>query len=129
MTRDVRRQPNKEKQQRSDVHESSGSYVRSPALQTAEERHASAAHGTRSRGSKTSKSKVHLASEEKLMNPGVSRKRFPRLKPKRSISDSGMAKSMKQQRSGLTADWRAQTPPQDNSSQAERQEKAVQESK
>ncbi len=49
MTRDVRRQPNKERQQRSNVRDPSGSYVRSPALQSAEERRSSVAQGTKSR--------------------------------------------------------------------------------
>ena len=89
MTRDVRRQPNKERQQRSSVHEPSGSYVRSPALQSAEERRGSVAQGTKSRGSKTSKSNVRFASEEKLMNPGLSRKRLPRLNPNRAMLDVG----------------------------------------
>src|SRR5207247_1891172 len=86
MTRDVRRQPNKERQQRSNVHELSGSYMRSPALQSAEERRGSVAEKTKSRRSKTSKSNVRFASEEKLINPGVSRKRLPRLNPKRAKS-------------------------------------------
>src|SRR5207247_4781784 len=93
MTRDVRRQPNKERQQRSSVGEPSGSYVRSPALQSAEERRGSVAQGTKSRGSKTSKSYVRFASEEKLMSPGLSRKRLPRLNTSRAMPD---------QRSGLT---------------------------
>ncbi len=120
MTRDVRRQPNKERQQRSSVRELSGSYVRSPALQSAEVRRGSVAQGTKSRGSKTSKSYVRFASEEKLMSPGLSRKRLPRLNTSRAMLD---------QRSGLTADWRAQTPSQSNYSQLERQEKAAQEMK
>src|SRR6266571_747116 len=120
MTRDVRRQPNKERQQRSSVGEPSGSYVRSPALQSAEERRGSVAQGTKSRGSKTSKSYVRFASEEKLMSPGLSRKRLPRLNTSRAMPD---------QRSGLTADWRSQRPSQGNYSQLERQEKAAQEMK
>src|SRR5438128_1103875 len=120
MTRDVRRQPNKERQQRSSVRELSGSYVRSPALQSAEVRRGSVAQGTKSRGSKTSKSYVRFASEEKLMSPGLSRKRLPRLNTSRAMPD---------QRSGLTADWRSQRPSQGNYSQLERQEKAAQEMK
>src|SRR6266705_198838 len=120
MTRDVRRKPNKERQQRSSVGEPSGSYVRSPALQSAEERRGSVDQETKSRGSKTSKSYVRFASEEKLMSPGLSRKRLPRLNTSRAMLD---------QRSGLTADWRAQTPSQGNYSQLERQEKAAQEMK
>ena len=129
MKSDVRRQPNKERQQRSNAREPSSSYMRSPALQSAEERRGSVARGTKSRGSKTSKSKVRVASEEKLMNPGLSRKRLPRLKPNIAIPDSGMVKSVKQQHSGLTADWRAQGPSQSNNAQAESQEKTAQERK
>src|SRR5437667_10951787 len=112
MTRDVRRQPNKEKQKRSNVQDPFVSYVRSPALKSAEERRGSVAQGTKSRGSKSSKSHVHFASEEKLMNAGVSRKRLPRPNRNHTISNSGKAGSAKQQRSGLTADWRTQTPSQ-----------------
>ncbi len=125
MTRDVRRQPNKERQRRSYVYEPSGSYVRSPALQSAEERRGSVAQGKKSPGSKTSKSNARFAFEEKLINPGVSLKRLPRLNPNSVMQDSGMVKSLKQQRSGLTADWRTQTP----SHGAEHQEKNAQETK
>jgi cell division protein FtsW len=129
MKSDVRRQPNKERQQRSNGREPSSSYVRSPALQSAEERRGSVARGTKSRGSKTSKSKVRFASEEKLMNPGLTRKRLPRLNPNSAIPDSGMVKSVRQHHSGLTADWRTQMPSQSNNAQAESQEKTVQETK
>jgi cell division protein FtsW len=129
MKSDVRRQPNKERQQRSNGREPSSSYVRSPALQSAEERRGSVARGTKSRGSKTSKSKVRFASEEKLMNPGLTRKRLPRLNPNSAIPESGMVKSVRQQHSGLTADWRTQMPSQSNNAQAESQEKTVQETK
>lgn len=129
MKSDARRQPNKEKQQRSNVREPSSSYIRSPALQSAEERRSSIARGTKSRGSQTSKSKVRVASEEKLMNPGLTRKRLPRLKPNSAIPDPGIVKSVKQQHSGLTADWRAQGLTQSNNAQAESQEKTAQETK
>ena len=87
MTRDVRRQPNKESQQRTNVHDRSGSYMRSPALESAEERRGSVAQGPKSRGSKTSKSYVRFAAEEKLVNPGLARKRLPRLDAKRAAPD------------------------------------------
>ena len=125
MTRDVRRQPNKERQQRSHVHEPSGSYVRSPALRSAEERRGSFAQGKKSPGSKASKSDARFAFEEKLINPGVPLKRLPRLNPNSVMQDSGMVKRLKQQRSGLTADWRTQTPSQGT----ERQDKNAQETK
>jgi cell division protein FtsW len=129
MTRNVRKQPNKERQQRSNTFDLSGSYMRSPALQSAEERRGSAAQKTRSGRSKASKSKVRFASKETLMNPRVARKRLPRRNLNRVISNSGMTNSMNQQHSGLTADWRTQIPAQANSSQAERQEKTAQELK
>src|SRR6266853_177119 len=127
MTRDVRRQPNKESQQRTNVRDRSGSYMRSPALESAEERRGSVAQGPKSRGSKTSKSYVRFAAEEKLVNPGLARKRLPRLDAKRAAPDSGRVDSNgKQQYTGLTADWHMRTPSQENYSQVERKEKPAQ---
>ncbi len=127
MTRDVRRQPNKESQQRTNVRDRSGSYMRSPALESAEERRGSVAQGPKSRGSKTSKSYVRFAAEEKLVNPGLARKRFPRLDAKRAAPDPGSVDSNgKQQYTGLTADWHMRTPSQENYSQVERKEKTAQ---
>lgn len=127
MTRDVRRQPNKESQQRTNVHDRSGSYMRSPALESAEERRGSVAQGPKSRGSKTSKSYVRFAAEEKLVNPGLARKRLPRLDAKRAAPDPGRVDSNgKQQYTGLTADWHMRTPSQENYSQVERKEKPAQ---
>ena len=127
MTRDVRRQPNKESQQRTNVHDRSGSYMRSPALESAEERRGSVAQGPKSRGSKTSKSYVRFAAEEKLVNPGLARKRLPRLDAKRAAPDPGRVDSNgKQQYTGLTADWHMRTPSQENYSQVERKEKTAQ---
>ncbi|MGZ3615545.1 MAG: putative lipid II flippase FtsW [Ktedonobacteraceae bacterium] len=129
MTRDVRRQPNRERQQRPNLYEPSASYVRSPALQSAEEKRSSVAQGTKPRGSKASNSRARFASEEKLMNAGVSHKRLPRLNKNRALLDAGMAASVKKQRSGLTADWRSQAPAQSKHSQVELLEKAAQETK
>jgi cell division protein FtsW len=127
MTRVVRRQPNKESQQRTNVRDRSGSYMRSPALESAEERRGSVAQGPRSRGSKTSKSYVRFAAEEKLVKPGLARKRLPRLNAKRAAPDPGRADSNgKQQYTGLTADWHMRTPSQENYSQVERKEKTAQ---
>ncbi len=127
MTRDVRRQPNKESQQRTNVRDRSGSYMRSPALESAEERRGSVAQGPKSRGSKTSKSYVRFAAEEKLVNPGLARKRLPRLDAKRAAPDPGRVDSNgKQQYTGLTADWHMRTPSQENYSQVERKEKPAQ---
>ena len=127
MTRDVRRQPNKESQQRTNVRDRSGSYMRSPALESAEERRGSVAQGPKSRGSKTSKSYVRFAAEEKLVNPGLARKRLPRLDAKRAAPDPGSVDSNgKQQYTGLTADWHMRTPSQENYSQVERKEKPAQ---
>ncbi|HXZ03601.1 MAG TPA: hypothetical protein VEH81_02155, partial [Ktedonobacteraceae bacterium] len=130
MKRDVHRQPNKEKQQRSNVHEPSGSYVRSPALQSAEERRDALAQGARSRRGKTSRSSVRFASEEKLLNTGLSRKRLPRLNPNRAVRNPGIFKhNSKQQSGGLTTGWRSQTPSDGNYAQVEPQEKSAQETK
>src|SRR6266849_7032462 len=127
MTRDVRRQPNKESQQRTNVRDRSGSYMRSPALESAEERRGSVAQGPKSRGSKTSKSYVRFAAEEKLVNPGLARKRLHRLDAKRAAPDPGRVDSNgKQQYTGLTADWHMRTPSQENYSQVERKEKTAQ---
>jgi len=127
MTSVVRRQPNKESQQRTNVRDRSGSYMRSPALESAEERRGSVAQGPKSRGSKTSKSYVRFAAEEKLVNPGLARKRLPRLNAKRAAPDPGRADSNgKQQYTGLTADWHMRTPSQENYSQVERKEKTAQ---
>ena len=127
MTRDVRRQPNKESQQRTNVRDRSGSYMRSPALESAEERRGSVAQGPKSRGSKTSKSYVRFAAEEKLVNPGLPRKHLPRLDAKRAAPDPGSVDSNgKQQYTGLTADWHMRTPSQENYSQVERKEKTAQ---
>src|SRR6266849_225589 len=130
MTRDVRRQPNKESQQRTNVRDRSGSYMRSPALDSAEERRGSLAPGSKSRGSKTSKSYVRFAAEEKLVNPGLPRKHLPRLDAKLAAPDPDRVDSnSKEQHTGLTADWRTQAPSHANSSQAGRQEKNAQETK
>ena len=127
MTSVVRRQPNKESQQRTNVRDRSGSYMRSPALESAEERRGSVAQGPKSRGSKTSKSYVRFAAEEKLVNPGLARKRLPRQNAKRAAPDQGRADSNgKQQYTGLTADWHMRTPSQENYSQVERKEKTAQ---
>jgi len=101
--------------------------MRSPALESAEERRGSVAQGPKSRGSKTSKSYVRFAAEEKLVNPGLARKRLPRLDAKRAAPDPGSVDSNgKQQYTGLTADWHMRTPSQENYSQVERKEKPAQ---
>ncbi len=129
MARDIRRKLDKERQQGPNAHEPSGAYVRSPALQSAEEKRRSEAQRTRSRGSRTSKPPVRLASEQQLVSHKFSRKRLPRLDRNRALSGSSSAGSVKQQRSGLTADWRMQAPVQDTVSQVGGAEKAVQETK
>jgi len=101
--------------------------MRSPALESAEERRGSLAPRSKSRGSKTSKSYVRFAAEEKLVNPGLARKRLPRLDAKRAAPDPGRVDSNgKQQYTGLTADWHMRTPSQENYSQVERKEKPAQ---
>ncbi len=129
MTRDIRRKPDNLRQQRSNAHEPSSAYVRSPALRSAEEKRGSEARRTRSRANRTSKSSVRLAAEQPLVSPGFSRKRLPRLNQNRALSGSSIAGSLKQQRSGLTADWRMQMPVQGKASHVESTEKAGQETK
>jgi cell division protein FtsW len=139
MTRDTRRQPNKEGQQRTRGRDHSGSYMRSPALESAEERRGGASQsvvsrkGANSRGRNQSRSHVRYAANEILVNPGMPRKRLPRLGAKRVAPDPGRANSdNKQQHTGLTADWRMQpmqTPPRyapNDSTQEERQGKTAQ---
>src|SRR5512135_3150047 len=109
MTSNVRRQPDKERKQRSNAHEPSSAYVRSPALQSAEEKRGSKAQGTRSRSNESSKSYGRLASEQQLANSRLSRKSLPRLKRNSALTNSGISSGAKQQKSGLTADWRMQT--------------------
>jgi cell division protein FtsW len=127
MSHDVSRKSNKESRQRKNVRDRSGSYMRSPALESAEERRGLVAQGSKSRGSKTSKSSLRFAVEEKLVDPGLQRKRLPRLNAKRAAPDPVRVDSdIKQQHSGLTADWRMQTPSQEDHSQVDDKEKTAQ---
>ena len=127
MTHDVRRQQDMASQQKTNVRDRSGSYMRSPALESAEEKRGSLARGSKARRSKTSRSYVRFAAEEKLVNPGLSRKRLPHLNMKRAVPDAGRVDSIsKEQHTGLTADWRMQTRSQVNYSEVESKEKTVQ---
>jgi cell division protein FtsW len=73
---------------------------------------------------------VRFASEEKLVNPGLPRKHLPYLDVNRAVVGPGRVNhAIKQQHTGLTADWRMQTPSQDNVSQMERKEKTEQATK
>ncbi len=133
MTRETRRQPNKEGQQRTRIRDRSGSYMRSPALESAEERRSAVSQGANSRKRVTSRAYVRNAAEEILVNPGMPRKRLPRMGTKRAAPDPGRVESdIKQQHTGMTADWRMQPgqmlsrhAPGDQS-QVERQGKTVQ---
>jgi len=126
MTRDVRRQSDMATQQKTNVRDRSGSYIRSPALESAEERRGSLAKGSKARRSKTSRSYVRFAAEEKRVNPGLQRKHLPRLDMKRAVSDAGKVDSIsKEQYTGLTADWRMQTRSQVNDSQVESKQKTA----
>ena len=130
MTRDVRRQPDMASQQRTNIRDRSGSYMRSPALESAEERRGSLTQGSKSRGSKTSKSYVRFAAEENLVHPGLPRKHLPRLDAKRAAPDpDGVDSNIKEQHTGLTADWRIQTPSQVNYPQVGSKEKTAKGSK
>ena len=127
MTHDVRRQQDMASQQKTNVRDRSGSYMRSPALESAEEKRGSSARGSKARRSKTSRSYVRCAAEEKLVTPGLSRKRLPHLDMKRAVPDAGRVDSIsKEQHTGLTADWRMQTRSQVNYSEVESKEKTVQ---
>ena len=139
MTRDTRRQPNKQGQQRMRGRDQSGSYMRSPALESAEERRSAVSQvgvsrkGANSRGRNKSRSYARFAADELLLNPGIPRKRLPRLGTKRVVLDSGRAGSdNRQHHTGLTADWRMQpmrTPPlnkpNDSSQEERRGKKAI----
>ncbi len=110
MTRDTHRQPNKEGQQRTRIGDRPGSYMRSPALESAEERRGTVAQGSKSRRRDTSRSYVRYAANETLVNPVMPRKRLPRPGAKRAVPDPGRVNNdIKQQHSGLTADWRMQS--------------------
>ncbi len=139
MTRDTRRQPNKGGQQRARGRDKSGSYIRSPALESVEQLRGEGSQsivsrkgiGTVSRRRNQSMSYVRYAVDETLMNPGIGmpRKRLPRLGAKHVAPDLAKANNdSEKQHTGLTADWRAQplqTVPADYS-QDERQARASQ---
>ncbi len=136
MTRETRRQPNKKEQQRTRMHDRSGSYMRSPALESVDERRGRVSQKANSRKRVTPSAYVRYAVEEIPVNPGMPRKRLPRLGTKRVALDAGRVESdIKQQHTGLTADWRLQ-PKQMSSrhvtgdeSQVERKGKSLQEPK
>ncbi len=136
MTRDTRRQPNKEEQQRAHLRERPGSYMRSPALESAEVRRGAVSQGANRRRSVSSRTYVGYAAADILVAPGKPRKKLPRLGAKRAAPDAGWVKSdIEQRHSGLTAGWRMQSkqtpsrPAPDDQSHTERQEKTVQGSK
>jgi cell division protein FtsW len=136
MTRDTRRQPNKEEQQRAHLRERSGSYMRSPALESAEEKRGTASQGANRRRRVPSRAYVRFAADDIQVNPGKPLKRLPRLGKKSAAPGSGRIESdLKQQHTGLTADWRTlagQTPSYhaaDDPAQVERQQKTVKGSK
>lgn len=109
MTRETRRQPNKERQQRTRIHDRAGSYMRSPVLEAAEERVGGVSRGANSRRRSTSRAYVRYAAEETMVHPGMPRKQLPRMDKKRVAPDPGRFESdIKQQHTGLTADWRLQ---------------------
>ena len=136
MTRETRRQPNREEQQRAQLRERPGSYMRSPALESAEVRRGAVSQGANRRRSVSSRTYVRYAAADMLVAPGKPRKKLPRLGAKPAAPDAGLVESdIEQRHSGLTADWRTQSrqtpsrPAPDDQTYTERQEKTVQGSK
>ncbi len=107
--------------------------MRSPALESAEERRGAVSQRANLRRRVSSRVYIRYAANEILVNPGMQHKRLPRIDTKRLASDPGRFESdIKQQHTGLTADWRMQ-PGQmlsrhgsDDQPQRERQGKTVQ---
>lgn len=138
MKRITRRQPNREGQLLAPGRDLARSYMRSPALESAEQRRDAGSQAivprkrAKSQGHDTSRSYIRYASDASLTHPGMPRKRLPPLRAKQGASNPGRANSdFEQQHTGLTADWRmqpVQTPTlhaQDDHRQEERQGRAV----
>ncbi len=138
MKRITRRQPNREGQLLAPGRDLARSYMRSPALESAEQRRDAGSQAivprkrAKSQGHDTSRSYIRYASDASLTHPGMPRKRLPPLRAKQGASNPVRANSdLEQQHTGLTADWRmqpVQTPTQhvqDDHRQEERQGRAV----
>jgi cell division protein FtsW len=132
MTRSMRKQPNKEGLERMQVRNQPGPYMRSPALESAEQRRGAAAQPIRSSGKSRKKDKVgphtYYAASERAVGSGISampRKRLPRLGVKNAALSSGRVDSV-----GVTAGWRSKAgQTQDSSPEGRQNTAAVQEKK
>ena len=132
MTRSMRKQPNKEGLKRMQVRNQPGPYMRSPALESAEQRRGAAAQPIRSSGKSRKKDKVgphtYYAASERAVGSGISampRKRLPRLGVKNAALSSGRVDSV-----GVTAGWRSKAgQTQDSSPEGRQNTAAVQEKK
>src|SRR5258708_34023616 len=123
MTRSMRKQPNKEGLERMQVRNQPGPYMRSPALESAEQRRGAASQPSKSSGKSRKKDKVgphtdYAASERAVGSgiPAMPRKRLPRLGRKMAAFGPGRAASV-----GVTAGWAPKQWQQQDSAQEERQ--------
>lgn len=112
----TRRQPNKEGQLLAPGgRDKAGSYMRSPALESAEQRRNIESQSivprkrAKSQGSERSRSYIRYAADATLTSPGKPRKHLPRLGAKQTVASARKAnRELEQQHTGLTADWRMQ---------------------
>jgi cell division protein FtsW len=132
MTRSMRKQPNKEGLERMQVRNQPGPYMRSPALESAEQRRGAASQPIRGSGKSRKRDKVsphtHYAASERAVGSGISampRKRLPRLGVKNAALSLGRVDSV-----GVTAGWRSKAgQTQDSSPEGRQNTAAVQEKK
>jgi len=132
MTRSMRKQPNKEGLERMQVRNQPGPYMRSPALESAEQRRSAASQPSKSSGKSRKKDKVgphtYYAASERAVGSGISampRKRLPRLGVKNAAFSPGRVDSV-----GVTAGWRSKAgQTQDSSPEGRQNTAAVQEKK
>jgi cell division protein FtsW len=132
MTRSMRNQPNKEGLERMQVRNQPGPYMRSPALESAEQRRGAASQPIRSSGKSRKRDKAgphtYYATSERAVDSGISglpRKRLPRLGVKNAALNPGRVDSV-----GVTAGWRSKAGhTQDSSPEGRQNTAAVQEKK
>ena len=134
MTRSMRKQPNKEGLERMQVRNQPGPYMRSPALESAEQRRSAASQPITSRSSEKSRKRdkaglhTYYAASERAVGSGISdmpRKRLPHLEVKNAALNPGRVDSV-----GVTAGWRSKAgQTQDSSPEGRQNTAAVQEKK
>ncbi len=132
MTRSTRNQPNKEGLERMQVRNQPGPYMRSPALESAEQRRGAASQPIRSSGKSRKRDKAgphtYYATSERAVGSGISgmpRKRLPRLGVKNAALNPGRVDSV-----GVTPGWRSKAGhTQDSSPEGRQNTAAVQEKK